>query len=327
MALALTGNINFVELVQAFDEGLVVPYRVGHLGEGLLEVDGLRKSVVLRWPLGRDENPRGLVSFKNLDFQTIGPHDDGDRHIELRLDASSHPEATLAFASSIVTRLMSDGGFEASVLGSIKATRSLLEQLEVMSLEKAVGLLGELLFLKSIIGVHGPGLGLQSWMGPPRGEHDFSLPHAEFEVKTTRSERRVHRISSATQMAPSLGRQLYLVSIQLTHAGPAETSFSLPSTIYSIRELVGEQSNHFEQYLHEIGWRDWFEEVFTERYIFRAKPEAFVVDELFPAITPEFIRTAVTNGDLVESVSYKVDVAGLSAAPGLVEIDQIVEDG
>jgi hypothetical protein len=318
--------LNFLELVEAFDEGLVVPYRIGHRGEGLLEVDGVNKSVILRWPLLPNENPRGFSSFKNLEFRTIGGVGKTDRQIELRLDASNQPEATLAFASSIVSQLMGDRDFEASIRSSIHAIRALLQELEVMSTDKALGLLGELLFLKSAIGLHGSDIGLRSWMGPPSGEHDFSLPHAEFEVKTTRSERRVHRISSATQMAPSLGRELYLVSIQLTDAGPAETSFSLPSVINSIRQVLGAQANSFEQYLHEAGWRDWFEEVFAQRYQFRAQPEAFLVDESFPAITSELIRAVVSNGDLVESVTYSVDVAGLSASPGLIEVDQIAQD-
>lgn len=324
--MALTDALNFAQLVEAFDEGLIVPYRIGHNAEGLLEVDGVRKAVVLRWPLLSQENLKGFSGFKNLKFRTVERVENGDRQIELELDASSYPEATLAFASSIVTQLMGDSDFEASVRSSIRAIRSLLQELEVMSREKALGLLGELLFLRSIISLHGPGFALRSWMGPPRGEHDFSLPQAEFEIKTTRSERRVHRISSATQMAPSLGRELYLVSIQITDAGPLETSFSLTSVIASIRESLGAQSNHFEQYLHEAGWRDWFEEVFTQQYQFRSRPEAFRIDDSFPAITPELIRAVVSNGDLVESVTYKVDVTGLSAVPEVIEVAQMVSD-
>ena len=100
----------------------------------------------------------------------------------------------------------------------------------------------------------------------------------------------------------------------------------MPSVISQIRNVLDAQSNSFEQYLHESGWRDWFDEAFAQQYQFRTKPEAFLVDESFPAITPELIRDAVANGDLVESVTYKVDVAGLSPVPGLIEIDHLAWD-
>lgn len=318
-------KLDFVELLQAFEEGLVVPYRLGNSGSGLLEIDGKRKSVTIRWPLASSATFKGLKGFKNLTFLVIGEVGSQDRHVELTLDATSYPEATLAFASAVVSQLMGDSDFELSIKSSIKAIRAFLQELDVLSTERALGLMGELLFLKSVIAGHGLRKGLESWMGPPKGEHDFSLPDAEFEIKTTRSERRVHRISSASQMKPSLERKLYLVSIQLTEAGPGDRAFTLPSLINSVRDEIGESSNNFEQYLYEAGWRDWFEDVFTQNYQFRDEPHAYLVDESFPAITKDLILDVVSNGDLVESVVYKVDVGGLSPTPGIAEVEGVTK--
>lgn len=319
------GKLNFVELLQAFDEGLVVPYRLGSSGSGLLEIDGKRKSVTIRWPLAPSGTLTGLTGFKNLVFRVIGEVGSEDRQVELTLDATSHPEATLAFASAVVTQLMGDSDFEKSIRSSIKAMRAFLQELDVLSIERALGLMGELLFLKSVIAKHGLRSGLESWMGPPKGEHDFSLPDAEFEIKTTRSERRVHRISSATQMEPSLERTLYLVSIQLTEAGPGVGGFTLPGLISSVRDEIGEGSNNFEQYLYEAGWRDWFEDLFTQKYQFRDRPQAYLVDEAFPAITKDLILDVVSHGELVESVAYKVDVGGLSPTLGIEEVEGVAK--
>lgn len=319
------GQLDFVELLQAFDEGLVVPYRIGPTGSGLLEIDGRAKSVTIRWPLNPAGDFKGLKGFKNLKFRVLGEFGAEDRHVELVLDATSHPEATLAFASAVVTQLMSDGDFERSIKSSVKAIRVLLQELDVLSNDRALGLMGELLFLKSVIAIHGPKAALESWMGPPKGEHDFSLPHAEFEVKTTRSERRVHRISSANQMKPSLDRELYLVSIQLTESGPGARAFTLPSLINSVRNALGGGSNSFEQYLYEAGWRDWFEDLFNQYFQLRDKPQTYLVDESFPAITKDLILGFVAHGELVESVAYRVDVSGLSPSLGIIEVDGVSE--
>ena len=318
-------RLDFVELLQAFEEGLVVPYRLGDDGSGLLEIDGRRRSVTIRWPLAPSAKFKGLKGFKNLTFLIVGEVGSKDRHVELTLDATNHPEATLAFASAVVSQLMGDSDFELSIKSSIEAIRAFLQELDVLSIERALGLMGELLFLRSVIAEHGLKMGLEGWMGPPKGEHDFSLPGAEFEIKTTRSERRVHRISSVSQMEPSLKRKLYLVSIQLTEAGPGAGAFTLPSLINSVRDEIGENSNNFEQYLYEAGWRDWFEEVFTQGYQFRNEPQAYLVDGSFPAITKDLILDVVSNGDLVESVVYKVDVGGLTPTHGISEVEGVAK--
>ena len=315
---------DFAELVQAFQEGLIIRYPIGKLGEGFLEIDGVRRSVVISWPRGSSQEAQGFAGFKNLEIRNAGQDKQGVPHVELRLDANHHPESTLAFAAAVVSQLTAETPFVESLRNSVDATRVLLRELELLSEGKATGLIGELLFFASVARLYGVEAAIKSWMGPPRGEHDFSLADAEFEVKTTRSERRVHRISTGTQLWPVLDRELFLVSIQLTETGLSESSFSLPGLVEDIRELVGKGDNSFEQHLHAAGWRDWFSEILTQHYQLRSAPLAFRVDSSFPAITPRVLREYVENGELLEKVSYNVDVSSLTGFQGLPVVDGLV---
>ena len=165
-----TGDpLDFAELIHAFEEGLIVRYPIGSAGEGLLEIDGVRRSVVIRWPRGVFEKTEGFAGFKNLKIRNLGQNDQGVSYVELHLDAKFHPESTLAFAAAVVSQLTTETSFSESIRNSIHATKELLQKLELLPEGKVVGLVGELLFFRAIARVHGVSAATKSWMGPPKG--------------------------------------------------------------------------------------------------------------------------------------------------------------
>lgn len=306
--------MDFSEFMVAFEDKLQLAYRVGPNLEGILEVDGIGQAVSIKWPATGAHKRTDFVRFQNLNFDVVRSEDGAENWLMLRLDAKPRPESALAFASAIVSQLAGGSNFIETVKNSIDATKMLLKELEVLSDGRAVGLLGELMVVLHLAEANGIDWAIESWLGPPRGEHDFSLPDCELEVKTTTSERRVHRISSGTQMVRSHNRSLYLVSIQLTETVLSNRGFTLPGMIQRLRDLEPSNGNLLENHLYDAGWRDWFSGILNSKYMYRAEPLAFLVDESFPAITPDLILQSVDRGELVESVSYSIDVGGLSSS-------------
>lgn len=319
--------LDFTGLVAAFEERLYLKYPIGVRRQGVLEIDGRLGRLNIRWPKSHTAEPDSFAQFKNLEVADLPADFDGGPWVQLGLNVQGSPEATLAFASTVVGSLNGEEDFSKAIGQSISSIKALLQEFEVLSEFKVIGLIGELLVVLHLASVVGSDFAARAWLGPPRGEHDFSLETCDLEVKTTTSEKRLHRITSETQLVPSEGRDLYLLSIQLTAAGLAEPSFSLPELIEEARSLFPGGSNELELLLHEAGWRDWYSEFLDKRYRLRSSPQAYRIDEAFPAITPEIIRESVDHAELVQSVKYSVDVSSLEPDDSVAEIQGMVGGG
>ena len=153
---------------------------------------------------------------------------------------------------------------------------------------------------------------MASWLGPDSEEHDFVFAEFDAEVKTTRSEGRVHVIGTETQLQSSPDRPLYLISTQITGAGQAVDGFSLPALIGSVRESLESSRVLFDQHLSGLGWHDASADLYRDAYMLRSVPTAYVVDENFPAITSARLDAVVPQRQLVGSVSYRVNVTHLA---------------
>lgn len=185
-----------------------------------------------------------------------------------------------------------------------------------MSEEKAIGLLGELLILLHLIDALSEEQAVEAWLGPRSEEHDFVLEEIDAEVKTTLSERRSHVIGTETQLQPSPGRPLWLLSIQLTRAGTAVGGFGLPDIISRLRDGLATTGDRVNAYLATQGWQDGDSDLYGETYMPRSAPAAYLVDERFPAITRARLDSVVPQPEYVGQVSYRVDVTSLvSASP------------
>jgi hypothetical protein len=213
-------------------------------------------------------------------------------------------------AESIVDQMLDGATFHQAVLKAIDSTRNLLSKREKLSDEKETGLLGELLVLEHLIDISSE-YAIGSWLGPDSEEHDFAFKTFEAEVKTTRSERRAHVIGSDSQLLPSPGRDLYLVSLQLTQAGAASSGFTLPEVVTRLRTKLVQQINAFNQKVESLGWRDEEADLYTTSFQYRSRPYAYFVDDHFPAITGPVLDRFVPQYSLVSDVSYRIDVTHL----------------
>lgn len=238
--------------------------------------------------------------------------DDGPWFV-LTVDAhGAHIEA-YSLIAAVVDDLNSGRPFHVAVERSLTSYSDLLSGRGRISEERAVGLVGELLVLEHLITNYGEASSIQAWLGPDAEEHDFVLPTFDAEVKTTLAERRSHIIGTETQLEASPARPLWLISIQLTRAADAPEGFGLADVIGRIRSGLALGASALDAHLGTVGWRATDADLYRERYMWRTRAAAYLVDDSFPAITRGRLDTVVPQADLVGPVTYRVDVSGLDA--------------
>ena len=155
---------------------------------------------------------------------------------------------------------------------------------------------------------------IRSWRGPAREEHDFDIGADDVEVKSTTSENRHHWIGDINQLKPTLGRRLWLTSIQLT--GAVGGGHSLPDLIDAIRAITPHASSAQELHrkLDAAGWRDETAPLYMRRFRLRCPPAVFEVNTTFPALTPTLLTAAGVDCGRFVRVKYMINLDGLPAA-------------
>jgi alpha-ketoglutarate-dependent taurine dioxygenase len=185
--------------------------------------------------------------------------------------------------------------------------------------EQQVGLFGELVVLLSAAAQTTPAQAVAAWRGPAREEHDFGLGNADVEVKTTMSEHRRHWISTGTQLVPTPGRDLYLLSLQVTGAGNGPGA-TLADAVAAARALATVATGLIDGALAAAGWRQRHADLYNARWALRTGPEFHLVDQDFPAVTPERLAASVPNANRVTDLRYRVDLDGLVPEPPLFPV-------
>src|SRR5262249_28341141 len=157
------------------------------------------------------------------------------------------------------------------------------------------------------------------WMGPNAGEHDFSLERHDIEVKTTTQERRIHTVQSSTQLEPSPGRLLFLLSLQITAGGLAGTT--LAEAVAQVRRSIpAPLEEELVEKLASCGWQSEHDTFYETRFLFRTSPILITIDGSFPRISAD--RLALLDPDVrtrISNLSYDVNVDGLGSEEGSTE--------
>lgn len=219
------------------------------------------------------------------------------------------------FCTSVADSILRDGKpAPAAVKGELDCFEELLSPKPLLSLEKQVGLLGELLFLQEITGKGGPGM-VNGWVGRFSGEpHDFRLGNHEYEVKTTTGTRRLHTINGEAQLVPSEGRKLFLVSLLLGPGGDgggfslAEMADRLKATFSGFPDLA----RLFSDGLQGRGFSEVEKPQYNRRYVLRRPIGLAPVTRSLPKLTRETISTAAgPDAVRISDISYTLNLEGL----------------
>lgn len=222
-----------------------------------------------------------------------------------------------------VADLVQTGGiiFTDAVLTALSAYHELLSAQTRMPERAEIGLWGELFVLAMLIERLGGKQALQCWLGgDEHEERDFRFVNDDVEVKTTTAETRRHWISSITQLVPTLGRPLWLLSLQVTGAGGADGK-RLPDLIELVSaRLYGKARADFEARIADTDYRPAQPRNSFRLLGLRSRPACYRVDDNFPRLTPALLPGSPPAADRIEEVSYTVRLDGLSPAPDCPEM-------
>ncbi|MGA5871824.1 PD-(D/E)XK motif protein [Streptomyces cinereoruber] len=284
------------------DRHPVVTYEIGHGGQ----------DIALLVELGRNRRPpRSPLPAVVIDQVAM---DGGMRMARVRtarveLMRDFHDMA-LAIADRIVVRNRSlDSAFAETVEG----WSSLLDRPRGMSVERRIGLLGELSVLSRLAETYGWETAVEAWTGPYGEEHDFALADFDIEVKTTASERRRHVIHGIGQLQAAPGRPLWFASLRLTRGGAGGRT--LAESARTVRRAVAEHAPSalfkLDSALERSGWSST--RMDDERWA--PRDEALVLAaESVPRLDRALIAAATF--ERISAVRYETDVTGIAPTPG-----------
>ena len=241
----------------------------------------------------------------------------GHEWARFTLDARGMYAEAYGLVISVVQAMRGGATFAAATSAAMTNMKALLAAKPRISEEKQIGLVGELLLFRSLLDTFDEYTVIDWWLGPLAEEHDYAFPAFDAEVKTTLGESRTHVIHGAGQLEPSPGRSLWLVSVQVTRAGGNPDGVGLPGLIHEIRERLTGTRERFVSRLSSEGWDDDDAAMYPTAYVLRTTPAAYLVDDDFPAVTRQRLRSVVPHSDLVSDVTYRVNVSGRTAgSPG-----------
>lgn len=294
----------------------------GQAGDHLLQIDPERKEITLWSPAdGTYEDPGEMENIAvDLD-ETEEPA----KYI-LTVSTEDVPDAAYALSYAIVRQTDAGIPYGQALRTAVDQFRNLLRSRRRLSPAQETGLIGELTVLLHLIRAIGADAAVEAWLGPDAEEHDFGLEGYDLEVKTTLGEDRRHVIHGVDQLAPTPGRNLWLLSLQFTAAGRGEGS-SLTALALEAINAVGAHGVALERVLDSAGWRHQDADLYRKRYTLRTAPRTFEIDLTFPAITRERIASAVPNSGLIgNDVTYRVDVGALPYGVPGPEFDDFLEE-
>ncbi|MBP0496013.1 PD-(D/E)XK motif protein [Pararoseomonas indoligenes] len=285
------------------------PYVTVFLDEGATRLGGhLEIAPTTAIPI----SPLEEVSFLEVLF-------DGRRCLEL---STCRPELYRTFffmLAEVASGAVLDGESPiASLDRSLRNWSALLRHPETLSEERQIGLFGELWLLRRLVRSLGVAA-LQAWTGPRRQSHDFRLAHSEFEVKTTSGSGRIHTVNGLGQLVPSTGFDLYVVSLQITHAGSGGATLA-----EAVEEIAAELGlgSEAERTFFELLTLSGYHSTDAPRYPRRRRllgPSLLVpVVAGFPRLTPEAIAVIPSSfaAERIRDVTYRIDLHGLGVPDG-----------
>jgi hypothetical protein len=305
---ALSRHLTFENLDLVWSGGHPVEFPVSGLPPCAIRVDPTAGQVTIRTPYTAPEPD--VRRLRNLTFDAVVDGEDEYANIIVGVPDGA-ARGVYAFVTTVVDELQLGGRTLAdAVAAGVARHGQFLAARSILGPEAEVGLTGELLVLRHLMGTVPASDAVRLWQGPLSGPHDFTVAGLDLEVKTTTSGTRSHIIHGLGQLTPVLERELWLVSIQVTRSSP-DTGTTLTGLVNEIRTLLGGASMEFNDRLEAAGWHDDDADLFTTSWALRTMPRAYAVDGTLPAITREVLVGALARHDLVSEVTYRLDVTSL----------------
>lgn len=262
-----------------------------------------------------------VAAYGRLAFEVVEEPGNLGAWAELVVDASGMAYEAYSLVMSVVDQLEAGRSLKHALDDSLATFKELLSKQRKLSDEQEIGFFGELGLFAHLVEELGEESATAAWLGPENEEHDFVLEDFDVEVKTTRSDARLHVIGGLGQLAATPGRPLYLVSIQVTAGGFAAEGETLAERVHRIRSKLDRSQRRFDERLIKLGLNPrTVNDLYTRRYLSRSNPRAYLVDGDFPALTHAGIGAIVQRPELVVSTVYRIDVTTIAASTPPVQL-------
>ena len=172
-----------------------------------------------------------------------------------------------------------------------------------LTLEKQIGLFGELLLLKKLIIQTGLLKEiLFIWTGPETGIRDFEKNNCAIEVKTTYTHN--HQkiwISSERQLDTTLLKYLFLFHLSIEKRNSDKNTLNtIVEEIYSILEGDKLLSNIFKHKLISVGYFEHHKSIYQNNSFLIREEDFYIIKEDFPRVEEKDLMKGV--GDVKYSI-------------------------
>jgi hypothetical protein len=226
-------------------------------------------------------------------------------------DSAQHPTFS-AIAQDLIRSLrQSPGPLRDSILDALARWRAFWTvKASGMSREDALGLFGELWFLRRWLGTI-DATTMKRWQATDSARHDFQWPTASVEVKTATTQSAgapIHRIASLEQLADPEQGELYLFSLQVCDdALAANTLHNLVSSLTANLQADFQALSDFNDKLARRGYSPADQQA-PARPLRILAERLYRVDAAFPRLTRQTFRPAGVPAAVL-SVEYTIDLA------------------
>jgi hypothetical protein len=192
-----------------------------------------------------------------------------------------------------------------AVFNVISLWRRLFEnsQPDGLTIEKQIGLYGELYFLLKCIESKGAEIHvLDAWLGPDGYNQDFIFNTSAVEIKTSAANHPAIGITNELQLYNDTNNDLYLYFLSIDiRKGKTNTLNTLIDFIKTTFQSQPDLIRNFNMKLQKYGYYEKDTELYNNRQFIVRSVRTYQIADGFPTLTPANIPDGIFN------VSYKIE--------------------
>lgn len=250
----------------------------------------------------------------------------GSSKFSISLLHTKYSEIFLILCSDLVNVLSAKEQDEKTIL--IKLNKRLdywrqflkRSRIDRLSTEAEIGLIGELLLLKTLL-TRNPRLDLiNHWKGPLGSTHDFISNDISVEVKTsTVKQKRFVKISSEFQLDTENSQKLFLLHIEINESIKSSNSFNLISLVFDIKKIISFDLHPvFDGLLACVGFREADAHFYDKKQFALVEMQFYSVTEGFPRLINDELSPNISD------IQYRLSLAGLDAFK--IDMEDVLDD-
>lgn len=180
------------------------------------------------------------------------------------------------------------------------------ENKSVMSFQRQKGLLGELIYLSTMIDDMGAEEAVDSWTGPDGSDQDFIFPADWAEVKSVSLASETIHISSLQQLQQEMEGKLIVYILESTTAG--ENRVCLVDVVNEIKTKLMNNARYLDRFnlkLYKYGYRKSHENEYCNNPFRFIEKKEYVVNDIFPKLVGENVCSEIV------SCKYELSLAAI----------------